>query len=316
MSPFAVSDPSLARRIRWLLQAAALVVAVGVAAAEEPRRPDAAFDKLVIDTLRDVHNFGAEFYNRAGDPAATFRIYQGALMTIRPLLGHRPQVQKFIEQSLAEVDQEPTVAHKAYRLHVVIEEVRSQLRKSADAAKTPAPKAGNPETPKGEKGVPKKEAESPDKTHNKEAGLPKKEATVPNKEAKGPAKEATPAEAPPPRSVPIRPVPIRPDVPLEPPQPPPPVSSDRPAVSGRVSLRGQPLASGTILWVSLDLSAPRVFAATVEAGQYRIAGPLPAGRYAVIVQGPGVPEKYQLTTSSGQRVTVSAAAAVQDFALE
>lgn len=100
----------------------------------------AAFDRLVVDTLRDVHNFGADLYNTSRDYAGTYRLYHGALLTVRPLLSHRPTAQQRIDQGLQEVEREPTVAHKAFRLHVVIEDVRRELKKTAAAPQPPEKK--------------------------------------------------------------------------------------------------------------------------------------------------------------------------------
>jgi hypothetical protein len=104
----------------------------------------ADFDRLVVDTLRDVHNLGAELYNTSRDYVGTYRLYHGALLTVRPLLPHRPTVQQRIDQGLQEVEREPTVAHKAFRLHVVIEEVRNELKKTASAPKSPENKPNKP----------------------------------------------------------------------------------------------------------------------------------------------------------------------------
>lgn len=105
------------------------------------------FDRLVVDTLRDVHNLGAELYNTSRDYAGTYRLYHGALLTVRPLLSHRPAVQQRIEQGLQEVEREPTLAHKAFYLHVVIEDIRSELKKTASAPKPPEKKPNTPPPP-------------------------------------------------------------------------------------------------------------------------------------------------------------------------
>lgn len=118
------------------------LVAVCLAAADPP--PDA--DKLAVDVLRDVHNRGAELYN-AGDPAAAFRLYEGALMAVRPFLAHRKDAQKVIDDGLAEVAKTDGAKSRAFRLHVVIEEVRGKLK--GDKKDTPpkqpvAPGSANP----------------------------------------------------------------------------------------------------------------------------------------------------------------------------
>ena len=103
-------------------------------------------DQLAIDVLKDVHNLGAELYNRQ-DAAGAYRIYEGALLTVKPFLAHRPAIQKVIESGLAESAKADGVKVQAFRLHEVIEQVRAELK--AEAAKTMP-------TGKGE-GVPKVE---------------------------------------------------------------------------------------------------------------------------------------------------------------
>jgi hypothetical protein len=167
----------------------------------------ADFDRLVVDTLRDVHNLGAELYNTSRDYIGTYRLYHGALLTVRPLLAHRPTVQQRIDQGLQEVEREPTVAHKAFRLHVVIEEVRNELKKTASAPKPqenkPSSKTQEPENKTPDKPPPPKTPEN--KTQeNPPAKTP--ENTSPAKPQKneppsssGAVPSSLPPVAPPPR---------------------------------------------------------------------------------------------------------------------
>ena len=100
-----------------------ILIAACVAAADP--LPDA--DKITVDVLRDVHNRGAELYN-AGDPAGAFRLYEGALMAVRPFLAHRKDAQKSIDDGLAEVAKTDGAKVRAFRLHEVIEDVRGKLK--------------------------------------------------------------------------------------------------------------------------------------------------------------------------------------------
>jgi len=235
---------------------AALLLALLVAgplAAQEPKLPDAkAFDKLVVDALRDVHNRGADLYNTRKDYEAAFRMYQGGLVAVRPLLGHRPAAQKLIDDGLAAADKEPVPALKAFKLHEAIEGVRTYLKNPDAAKKTPDPK---PKDPKDDKDKPK---DDKDKPKDKEKPDPKGNAAAA-------------------------------------------------AVSGVVTLRGQPLAGGEVVLVTLDEKLPRVFTAALQAdGSYSFKDALPAGRYAALVTGPAVPPKYHTTTTSGLTVEVKA----------
>ena len=118
------------------------VLALGASAAD-PEWPDAkAFDKLVSDSLRAVHDRGADLYNESKDFTGTYRVYQGALLAVRPLLGHRPDAQKLIDLGFEAAEKETDPARKAFTLHETIEAVRKNLKKSA------APqKPDQPETP-------------------------------------------------------------------------------------------------------------------------------------------------------------------------
>ena len=109
------------------------------------RTGPAELDRLALDVLRDVHNRGADLYNR-GDPAGCYRLYQGALLVVRPFLGHRPVLQKVIEDGLAEVSRTDGVKIQAFRLHEVIEDVRGRLKvelKLLDSGAVKTPKPGS-----------------------------------------------------------------------------------------------------------------------------------------------------------------------------
>jgi hypothetical protein len=120
------------------------------AADEGPKLPDTVtFDKVVVDTLRDVHNRGAELFNEGKDYMGAYRMYQGALITIKPLLAHRPEAQKLIDEGLAAADKENTPAMKAFKLHEAIEAVRTHLKEAAvKKIPEPAPSPRDKTTPK------------------------------------------------------------------------------------------------------------------------------------------------------------------------
>jgi hypothetical protein len=93
-------------------------------------------DKAVLDTLKDVHNRGAELYN-AGEHAAAFRLYQGGLIVAKPFLAHREKQQAAIKEGLDQIERSQADAKlKAFRLHEVIEQIRTdlkdELKKKAD----------------------------------------------------------------------------------------------------------------------------------------------------------------------------------------
>lgn len=139
-------------RGRCTIAGLALALMVTAAAADDPKPVvDAkAFDKLVVASLKDVHNRGADLYNTGKDFVGAHRLYEGGLLAVRPLLGHRPDEQKAIDEGLAAAEKEPEPARKAFMLHETIEKVRTGLRVPLPEPKKPeakAPEAKKPETP-------------------------------------------------------------------------------------------------------------------------------------------------------------------------
>lgn len=104
-------------------------------------------EQLALDVLKDVHNRGAELYNR-GDSAGAYRLYEGALRTVSVFLAARPNIQKIIADGLDEVGKTEGVKIQAFRLHEVIEQVRGELKDVLAKPKTnPAPSGRSGITP-------------------------------------------------------------------------------------------------------------------------------------------------------------------------
>jgi len=110
-------------------------------AADDPAVPRAVLDKQIIDSLRDIHNRGADLYNN-GDPGGCYRLLEGMLLGVRPLIGHRPDIQKLIDDGLTEADNHPSIPKRAYILHELVVKVRGVLK--GDVKLDPMPKVGGP----------------------------------------------------------------------------------------------------------------------------------------------------------------------------
>ncbi len=84
-------------------------------------------DKAVHAALRDAINHGAELFNVRGDHNACYRVFQATLITVKPLLVHRPELQRVVEQGLADAESHPRVVDRAFALRKVIDEVRDTV---------------------------------------------------------------------------------------------------------------------------------------------------------------------------------------------
>jgi hypothetical protein len=113
-----------------------------------------AIDKMVLDTLRDVINRGADLYN-GGEWTGCYRLYEGALRTVKPFLKHRPNLQKAIDEGLVNAQNDPVSWRRAFVLRAVLDKIRKEVR----------PPKEEPETKKApeKKEAEKKEPEKPEK---------------------------------------------------------------------------------------------------------------------------------------------------------
>jgi hemoglobin len=113
-----------------------------------------AVDKQLFDALRDVINTGRDLFNKNGDYSGCYRVYQGGLLTARPLLTHRPDLQKVIEKGFADAEQLSYTHQRAFALRKALDTVRAGL-KSGEAVVAegpekiglPQPKVEKPDTP-------------------------------------------------------------------------------------------------------------------------------------------------------------------------
>jgi len=124
-------------RWRHVVLAACLLAfgAAGTAVAADDKPADKGDrhkggDKEIYEVLKDIHNRGADLYNN-GDAAGCYRMFQGALMMVQPLLDHHPDLQKMIEDGLAKADTNASMGRRAFALHELIENVRGKIKPGA-----------------------------------------------------------------------------------------------------------------------------------------------------------------------------------------
>jgi hypothetical protein len=133
--------------IRWtalLLPAAVLALAAAPAGRADKPVPGpldrTELDAVLYRTFRDVINRGADLYN-SGDTAGCYRLYEGALLTVQPLLDHRPELQQAVAKALADAANTPQQFERAFVLRHVIDRLRATVRPGAATAAPAALKA-------------------------------------------------------------------------------------------------------------------------------------------------------------------------------
>lgn len=104
-----------------------------------------AIDGLLYANLRDVINHGAILYN-SGDWNGCYRLYEGALMSVRPLLGHHRDLQKAIDDGITNAQQDPMLFRRAFVLRKILDRLRADLKGVAPAKKSKKALSGGPST--------------------------------------------------------------------------------------------------------------------------------------------------------------------------
>jgi uncharacterized protein YkwD len=135
----------------WLLSCAAALVLSGRPGTAGAAEDKAALDRQVDQTLREVIRIGAGIYN-GGDPAGCYRLFEGALMTVRPQLDQRPELQKAIDRALADAGADSRTDRRAFILRAALDRVRDEVRPAQPGPKEP--KTARPtEVPAGDGGL-------------------------------------------------------------------------------------------------------------------------------------------------------------------
>ncbi len=267
------------RRLRrWrgcLGLASMLLLAAGVGQSQEKAaEPHGAAE--LNRSLREVINVGADLYNRSGDHVGCFRVYQGALLSVKPFLP--PELQKKVDQAMTNADRLPTWADRAFELRAVIDEIRATGRPKASPPPVKIIDAPGKEEKKAEE---KKAEEKKQEEKKTEESKTAKADVVPTEEGTISAK-----------------------------------TDERVQLSGVATYDGQPVMPGySVGLVAADerhYSAPvrrggaYKFHTSLPAGQYRIQietfeQQAPSGL-------PALPQRYRKADTSGLAVDLQAGA--------
>lgn len=123
---------SLRSAARILLIASGLtLVASPRTAAQEPKQtPEQLLDGRVDKGITDAIGAGAELYN-AGDHAGCYRLYEGVIRCVTPVLDHRPALQDALRKALTTAAGQPKLSDRAFTLRGALDEAVKALRLNA-----------------------------------------------------------------------------------------------------------------------------------------------------------------------------------------
>ena len=125
------------RTLRWggpLLLAVSLVLleTSPAAVADDKAEPkltaeQKALDATIRTSLFDVTDLGARLHN-SGDVPGGYRVFQGGLIAVRPLLNHHPDFQAYIREGLIAADRMQDIEKASFKLRAVLDNVREGLK--------------------------------------------------------------------------------------------------------------------------------------------------------------------------------------------
>ena len=111
-----------------------------------PSELDSRIGQAVFRTI----SIGFSIYNQ-GDQAGCFRLYQGTLIVVEPMLGHRPELQREVAKALKDVELVPSISQKAFDLRKILDRVLTVVRSGPSpppTAMTPQPQPQPRSAPK------------------------------------------------------------------------------------------------------------------------------------------------------------------------
>lgn len=102
-----------------------LVVIAATVQAQPPASPQ-PIPAALYESLRDVINTGADLFNLQADYSGCFRVFQGSLLSIKPLLS--PDMQREVDQAFARAEKKTTFADRSYELRAVLDRIRDKVK--------------------------------------------------------------------------------------------------------------------------------------------------------------------------------------------
>jgi hemoglobin len=118
--------------------------------------------------LKDAMNKGVDLYN-SGDHYGCYRLYQGIVLSLKPLLADRPELERKLDKGLADAELQQMSWQRAWALRKTLDEVRAKLKdgsiagaaqqmpsKAQEGGQVPEIKLPKPPAPAGDNSKPTK----------------------------------------------------------------------------------------------------------------------------------------------------------------
>jgi truncated hemoglobin YjbI len=97
--------------------------------------------------VKNAINQGVVLYN-SGDHYGCYRLYQGIVLTLKPILADRPELERALETALGDAEKEAVPWQRAWVLRRALDDIRSKLAGGGTPAPVPASNAPAEKMPK------------------------------------------------------------------------------------------------------------------------------------------------------------------------
>ncbi len=110
------------RKFTMAVLAVAALGLLSTSRAQEPNVSRKAADAKVNQSVLKTISAGYKLYN-SGDPAGCYRLYQGSLIALSPMLDYRADLKTTVDDGLASTETLPDVNSRAFALRKVLDKV-------------------------------------------------------------------------------------------------------------------------------------------------------------------------------------------------
>lgn len=134
-------------RARITLAALALVAAGAMARSDDKPVERSELDKKIVGAVYETALLGTDIYNK-GNHEGCYRLYEGTLMTLVPMLDHRAVLQGKVKMRLERAAKMAKPGDAAFELRTALDEIQNDIAPPKDKAKGTkgGSDTGNPKT--------------------------------------------------------------------------------------------------------------------------------------------------------------------------